>query len=62
MRLKITLKSGRVYKTPLLKDWKMEYNSSGIVSISCDKLFNRKYGLVLGSLDLAEIEAIEKIV
>lgn len=61
MKLSLYMKSGNVIQVSGIKDWKIEYRGNEVTSISI------KYGwwkigprLVLGSLDLSQIEAMVK--
>ncbi|MCK5600668.1 hypothetical protein KAR91_02295 [Candidatus Pacearchaeota archaeon] len=62
MRLKITMNSGRTYKTYRLMSYSIKYNDCNIVSleISPVKHFHGK-GVQIGTINLLKIEAIEKI-
>lgn len=62
MRLKITMKSGRVYKTDKLETYHIETSYGSVRSISwkeCNP--NQTTGVLLYTITLNDIEAIEVI-
>ncbi len=74
MKLKIHMKSGKTIIVNRIKDWKVNHRGNEIVQLTIIRrpTFKRRFyglfgktfhdgGLIMGSLNLEQIEAIEKV-
>ena len=58
------MKSGNIIKVPRVTEWHIKTADTGITSLKIiknNRLFCHKRGLIMTSLDLTQIEAIEEI-
>ncbi len=58
------MKSGKTIKVTRIKNWRVKSTGNEVTSLTLDRrkpLFRKKKGLVLASLNLSQIEAIEQV-
>jgi len=60
MIIEIHMKSGKTLTQSGVKDYSIKYNNEQIVSIELRLYWWAKFSIIVGSLDLKQIEAVTK--